>query len=288
LLFLAEKTGIVDFFFVAESSERLQSHIDTHLSWSRFKTFRLTLARKADVPFTSRGTLHGTGFHLAFDLAMIDHLEAANLGEAYPFIMCDAKATLREGEAIISLLAFEARIARVLGMLSHSTKESLKGQINTDGYILQDLGVNSIERSAFLFQNREGILLLKTGERDAIPFIGRFTHFKQVVIEPTTLFKGLVELLFLLLIGKDAVRKHFQHSVIGAQTEQECKPRTALSLPRIRNAPYIPISEERGFTARFGNNKAMNNEFVGFARLQHPALPVEARALLVPPVLLER
>ena len=34
------------------------------------------------------------------------------------------------------------------------------------------------------------------------------------------------------------------------------------------------------------NNKAMNNEFVGFARLQHPALPVEARALLVPPVLL--
>jgi len=36
------------------------------------------------------------------------------------------------------------------------------------------------------------------------------------------------------------------------------------------------------------NNKAMHNEFVGFARLQHPALPLEARALLVPPVLLER
>src|SRR2546425_1375323 len=220
-LFLAEKAGIINFFFVAESSERLESYIDTHLSGSRFKTKRFALTREGNVPFAGRRPLHGTGFHLAFDLAMIDHLHAPNLGEAHPLIMRgrpvdgdNAEATLREGEAIVSPLALEARIARILGMFSHATEERLKSQVNPDGDILKYLRVNPTQGRAFLFQNREGRVLLKTGEGNTVPFIGRFAHLQQVIIEPTALFKGVVELLFLLLRGKDAVRKHFQHSGI--------------------------------------------------------------------------
>src|SRR5437764_2354429 len=44
-LFLTEKARIVDFFFVAQSSKRLQADINTHLSGSRFKSKRFTLTR---------------------------------------------------------------------------------------------------------------------------------------------------------------------------------------------------------------------------------------------------
>jgi len=274
-LFLAEEAGIVDFFFVAESSECLQANIDTHLSWSRVKAKRLALTREGNVPFACRGTLHGTGFHLAFDLAMIDHLDGANLGEAYPFIMCDAKAALREGEAIVSAFAFETGKPRLLGMFSHSTEERFEGQINANGYVLQDLGMHSGEGRTFLFQNRERILLLKTGEGNTIPFIGRLTHFQQVVIEPTALFKGFVQLLFLLLSGKDAVLKHFQHIVIVAQTEQGCKRGTAPPLPRIRNAPSIPVAEALTFTHIFG--KSLDK---GITKAE--VIPISTMAIVLP------
>src|SRR6266567_1460042 len=261
-LLLAEKARVGYLFFLGERSECLQPNVDTNLRSNRFKAKRLTLARKADVPLSCRRPLHRTGFHLAHALTMVDHFDGANLGEAHPLIMrgrlggCpgdrdngdNAKATLREGETVISAFALEARIARLLGMFSDSTKECLESQINTNGNVLQDLGMDPMKGRAFLFQDRERILLLKTGERNTIAFIGRFPHLQQVIIEPTALFKGVVELLFLLLRGKDAVLKHFQHSVIVAQTEQGCKRGTALYLSPRQDSP--PPNKERTSSRR--------------------------------------
>ncbi len=221
LLFFPEKAGISNLFSIREGSKGLQAYVYPYLGSNRVKSKRFTLARKADVPFASRGTLHGTGFQFPFDLTMVDHLDAANLGEAHPLIMCDTEARLREGEAIVSAFALETRIARVLGMFSHSAEEGFESQVNPNRNILHDLGMHDGERRAFLFQNREGVLLLKTGEQDPVPFIGRLAHFRQVVIEPMALFKSVTQLLFLLLGWIHAILKHFQHMLIVAQTQQD-------------------------------------------------------------------
>jgi hypothetical protein len=71
-----------------------------------------------------------------------------------------------------------------------------------------------------------------------------------VVIEPTALFQGLVELLLLLLGGVETVFVHFQHMRIVGQTQQECKREIVLHLPQTRNAAFIPMNEFRGFQRR--------------------------------------
>src|SRR5437588_1182415 len=133
-LFLPEKAGMSNLLSIGESSKGLQADVNAHLSSNRFKPLRLTLATKRDVPLAGRGTVHRTRFDFAFHRTVVDHLDAANLGEAYTFIVRHTKAALREGETIISALAFEARIAGVLGMFSDSTKEGLESLINTHGH----------------------------------------------------------------------------------------------------------------------------------------------------------
>ena len=109
--------------------------------------------------------------------------------------------------------------------------------------------MNATQAGTFLFQDREGVLLLKTGEGKTVPFVGRFAHFQQLVIQPTTLFKGLVQLVNLLLGWEQTVLKCFQHSRIVVQTEQECKRETAPHLPQTRNAAFIPMDKSQGMKA---------------------------------------
>jgi len=180
---------------------------------------------------------------------VIDHLDTTNLGEADPLIMGNAESALRKGEGVIPVLALETRKARGFCMFSHTAKEGIECQINAYCNILQDLGMNSSQGRTFLFQDGKRVLLLKTGERDTIPFIGGLTHLQQVVIEPKTLFKGFVELLFLFLGWKQSVLKHFQHIRTIVQTQQGFKRGTALPLPQIRKAAFIPMLERQGLSA---------------------------------------
>ncbi|MEO8953591.1 MAG: hypothetical protein ABI396_03715 [Ktedonobacteraceae bacterium] len=82
------------------------------------------------------------------------------------------------------------------------------------------------------------------------------TLFQQMIIQPTTLFKGGFQGFNLLLIQKESVLKRFTHGNILEQirtfvTRQEYHP-THAALKGTRNAPDIPMAEARGFTARFG------------------------------------
>ena len=95
--------------------------------------------------------------------------------------------------------------------------------------------MHATEGGTFLFQDREGVLLLKTGEGDTVSLIGSFAHFQQVVIEPTALIKSLVQLLDLFLGWIETVLVHFQHVSILAQTQQEIKREAAPYLPQTRN-----------------------------------------------------
>src|SRR5712692_676200 len=129
-------------------------------------------------------------------------------------------------------------------MFSDSTKEGLECQINPYCDILQDLGMDTFQRGAFVFEYAKGFLLLIEREVFPILLIRRFASFKQVVIEPTALFKRLIELSDLLLIRKDTILKGFTHMCIIAQNRTDVKGREKPNPSRLtRNAAFIPMLE---------------------------------------------
>ena len=199
LFFLAKEARVLYLSAIGESGKGFQPDINTYLGGRGLQALWLTFNREADVPLASRGTMNCTGLHLAFDGPMVDHFETSNLGEADSLIVGDTKSTLRKGETIISSPALKAWEAWVLRMLFAAAEEGFEGQINTYRNILQDLGMDCIQGRAFLFQDRKGGLLPVEGETLARMLVGLLTLFEQVVIEPTALFQGLVELGFLLL-----------------------------------------------------------------------------------------
>ncbi len=76
-----------------KGSEGLESHVNPYLGRHTGQAERFALNRKAHVPLASSGTLDGTGFELAFQGPMIDHLHRANLGESDTSLMGEAKST---------------------------------------------------------------------------------------------------------------------------------------------------------------------------------------------------
>jgi len=83
---------------------------------------------------------------------MVHHFERTDLGEHHAMIMGEAKSTLREGEAIIAVIALETWKARLLSMFSDSAEEGSESQFNPYCYILQDLRMYVRERGALFFQ----------------------------------------------------------------------------------------------------------------------------------------
>jgi hypothetical protein len=112
----------------------------------------------------------------------------------------ERKATLRKCERVIAALALEAWIARIVTRLA-SSEECLECQIDTNRYVLKDLGMHRIKRRMLLFQHRERRLLLVERESFAGVLIGVLALFQQMIIQPTVLFQGLVEFRCCFLLG---------------------------------------------------------------------------------------
>ena len=235
LLFLTEKARVRNLLPCRKARKGFESNVNPHALGTFRQTFGFALDRERDVPLASRGTLDSTRFDLALHRAMVDHLDAADLGETDTVIMGETEARLWEGEGVIPVLALKAGIARFLSLFSETAEECLESQVNAYRHVLQNLRMNARKRWTFLFKNRKGILLLKTGEGDTVSLIGSFAHCQQVVIEPTALIKSLVELLDLFLAWIETVLVHFQHVSILAQTQQEIKREAAPYLPQTRN-----------------------------------------------------
>ncbi len=241
----AKETRVSYLFTCREGRKGLESYINAHLFRAFRQAFRFTFNRERDVPLAGRRAMDGTGFHLAFDGAMVDHLDTANLGEAQAVVMREAETALREGERVVPVLALETWKPRVLSVFSHATEESLESQINPNGDVLQDLRMHRIQGRAFLFQDWKGGLL--SVEREALTslLIGLLALFEQVVIQPTTLFQRLVQLCRLVLSWKNPVLKHFTHVSSMAQTVVL----SSIVLPA-GSAAFIPVAEARGLSPR--------------------------------------
>jgi len=210
LFLFAEEAGVRYLFSIAKRSKRFQADVNTDLFRAFWQTFRFALTGERDVPLSGTTPADGTGFDLTLERTVIDHLDTANLGESHAVIMRDAKATLREGEAIVAVSPTKTGKARIFTSFAAS-KERFEGQVNTDGNILQDLRINMFKGGAFLFQDRIGRLLLIARETFSCVRVGMLALLQQVVIQPTTLIKGFVEFVNLLPGGIDAILKHFTH-----------------------------------------------------------------------------
>lgn len=210
LLFLAKEAGIGNLFTCRERGKGLESDINAHLLVVFRQALRFALTREANVPFASGGPMDGTRLDLARDGAMMNHLHGANLGEADPIIVGDAKARLREGERVIAVAATEAGKARFLTALAASEK-GFERQINANGNILQHLRMDLFKRGAFLFQQGIRTLLSIARQTDTLLLVGVFPLLKQAVVEPTAFIKCTVQLVKLFLGRIDAILKHFQH-----------------------------------------------------------------------------
>src|SRR5256714_14101835 len=214
LFFLTKKAGIGYLFTRGEGSKGLQTNVTTDLFLAFWQAFRFALTGERDVPLASRGTMDSTGFDLARDRPVVDHLDTPNLGKRHTVIMGKTETRLWEGEGVISVLPFKAGKARFLGVFSNTSEESFEGQINPNGDVLQDLGMDMLQAKAFLFQRRECLNLSVAGQSFTSLLIGRFTPVQQMIIQPTALFKGLIELVKLFLGWVDAMLKHFMHTWI--------------------------------------------------------------------------
>jgi hypothetical protein len=185
--------------------------------------------------------MDGQRFHFAFDRTVIDQFERAELGETHTGIMGDAKARLRIGETVVASMTLEAWVAWLLTCFATS-KEGFECQINTHSDVLQNLGMDGVERGALFFEHRIRGLLTRATHAFAVLLIGSFACFKQMVVEPSALFKRGFKTMELLFCWVYSIHNGFLHASIGAQFKQNSNSCLKLS-------PFIPMLESRGLLA---------------------------------------
>ena len=216
LFLLAKKVWVRYLFPGRKRGKGLESHINPDLFGAFGQAFRLAFYRKRDVPLARRRAMNGSSLDLALDGAMIDQLERADLREADMVLMGEGKARLWERERVIAALALKAGEPWLFDLLFAASEEGFHGEVNPHRDILQNLGMHSLQRRAFLLQSRKGFLLLIKRQAYACVLVGFLAFLKQVIVEPTALFQGFVELVYLFLGGVDPVLKHFTHAQILA------------------------------------------------------------------------
>jgi hypothetical protein len=228
LLFFPEKARVFNLFTSGKDSKGCESYINAHLFGAIRQTFGVTLDRKAGIPLAGTILVDSERFDCTAYRAMVDHFDSPDLRQDNPLIMREGKPRLREGKAIISLLASKAGIAWRL-TTPNAAKEGFKGKINTNGYVLQDLRVNVFERRSLLFQYRKRVDLVIQARRSAFLFPASTSFFKQVVIQPTTFIQNIAQLVRLLFGWIETVLKHFIHTHSLAQSRTYVKKGAAHS-----------------------------------------------------------
>jgi hypothetical protein len=236
LFFLAEEPGVGNLFTGGKCGKGCESYVNPYLFGASGQAFGVTLDRAASVPFSSRRAADGERFDLAAYRPMQHDLDVTNGTRVQFPLLINLETGLRVGQAVVAVMSFEAGIASGLTCLD-SPKEGLHGEIKPYRDVLQDLGMNICQSRAFLFEDGECGLLLVEGEVLAFLLVGILALFKQVVIEPTTLFKGCVQLLCLPFCWVYPILKHFKHAQIIVQVLSCVVPPTAGGYPSPRLKP---------------------------------------------------
>lgn len=258
--FCAKKVGILYFFSSGESSKRLQPDINSNSLGTIWQPFRFTRYRKGDIPLSGAPSVDSARFDGASDLAMRDHFDTANFGEANTGIVGDAKATLRKGERSVASFPTKTRVSRVFTGLA-SPEECLESKIDPNGNILEHLRMHRVEGGALFFQYRIGCLLLIARQALASLLIGRFAHFKQMIVEPSALFKRCLKLFCVAFCRVDPVLEHLYHKAILAEFKHVVNSslnvfmgKGTLTPSPKQGTPIHPLDQSQGLSGPFTVN----------------------------------
>ena len=138
--------------------------------------------------------------------------DTANFSQ-FKVTILNLKAKLGIGEAIISIIAFEPGVSWLFARLNPS-KERLKSLIQSIGYILKHLGIDTAETGAFRFKLRDTLALLEIRQTFLLLFPAITAIFQELVIQPATLIKLYLKEFSLMLSGIQTVFKALSHQGI--------------------------------------------------------------------------
>ncbi len=133
--------------------------------------------------------------------------------------MRDAEPALRKREVIITSVAFETWVSRLFASFEVS-KEGLHGKVNANRDILQDLRMDTLQAWTLFFQHRIGRLLPVITQTFALLEVRRFAVLKQVVREPSALFKDAFKAGELVLCRVEPILKVLSHGSCIAHFKQ--------------------------------------------------------------------
>ena len=188
VLVLAEETRIVDKLSVGKSGELVESNVNTDLLIRCRKRYRFDFDGETDKPFVVLPP-NRAGFNLAFDRAMQGSLNGSDLGEI-DSLLANLEACLRIGEAVITV-ALKAGKAGIIALL-YAREEGVEREINTNGYVLQDLGVDRFDFWVNLGPFREMFLLFVAARRFTMHFIVVLALIKQAVVHVAAGVQSLI------------------------------------------------------------------------------------------------
>src|SRR6266571_2017144 len=242
LFFFPEKARVFNLSPIREGSKGLQSHINAYLIGLFRQSLRATFNRERGVPLASTAFLKSEGFDLPSYGPVHDDLHMTDASKCQLALSIDLETELRVGEAIIAPLPLKAGIAGVLTCFAASEK-GLEGQIKPYGNILHYLRVDFQQRGTFLFQQGIGGMLLIERQALAGLLIDFLALCKQVVVEPSAFFQGLIEQRFLFLGWIDPILKHLTHiCIIGSSRTTVKHPPCGHSSSCLKLGAFWPLN----------------------------------------------
>lgn len=167
-----------------ESSKGDEAHINANSFRGRWQGSSFHFAGDANKPFTGRASLDRASLGDAFDQSVKDNPDLPDLGEFQGVsFKLPADVCLWKGEAIVAIVASEARVARSFPGFGPA-KKGFKGEVKAHGYVLEHLRVNNMERRPLLFQFWKHVGLGIVVERLLSLLPGSLSLFQEMVVQP--------------------------------------------------------------------------------------------------------
>lgn len=210
ILRVFKETGISYSLPFRSGEEKFATNIDPNGFASLRKGFyRDIITRKSSEPFICRTSANGDGFNITFDGSRKTKFENADFPDS-KILTIQFPATLFQGEAIISVSAFEAGEAWFFSIL-HSAKEPLIGFIQAFNYILEHLRTYLQVFRKVCLELGELLFLAIIGDRTFVLPVDGNALLKGSIVEVATEIKPRFSLLDSSRICLNAVLKRLSH-----------------------------------------------------------------------------
>jgi hypothetical protein len=204
----AKEAGIVHGRTIRERGKGCETNINANSHVVEGQGPRFYFTGKAGIPIPNRIPLDVQGLYFAFDRAMLDYFDGSDFGEQQTMVE-KFKTCLWVREAIVSAIAFEARIANLFSMCLHTSKVGLKSKINPCANFLQDLRVHLRQFWLFSLPHRQQFDSIEARDGFLLLLPGVLACRQSLIENPTTQLQRFQEFGSLALGWRKAKLKRF-------------------------------------------------------------------------------